>query len=196
MPETRYPGFVNAHTHSHCVPWKGTIASAPQEVLLASHSFLLGLVGQMTPDEQAACALVLGMENLRAGNVALLDHLYCTLTPEHVYAVADAYEALGIRAWVFPNVSDLPMMFVTKEYYPKFASAISMDEIPPETRDLMKVRPYKEQIDQAREIIKGWEGNWVQMGLAVSNTVSSSDDLLTAAAELVKELDCPLEVHA
>lgn len=70
MAKTAFPGFVNAHTHSHCVPWKGTIASAPFEVFLAYRSS--GLVGQMTPDEQAACALVLGLENLNAGNVALL----------------------------------------------------------------------------------------------------------------------------
>lgn len=111
------------------------------------------------------------------------------MTPEHVYAVA--YEALGMRAWVFPNVSDLPMMFVTKKYYPNFPDAISIDDIPPETRDTMKVQPYQEQIDLAREIIKGWEGNRVQMGLGIGKVENVDASAVCGEALSYSSADSP-----
>ena len=194
MPDTSYPGFVNAHTHSHCIPWKGLIPSAPLEVFLAYRTS--GLVGCMTPGEQAACALVVGLENLSAGNVAIVDHLYSSLTPEHVHGVAEAYESLGMRAWVFPDVSDLPVMFLTRETYPNYLKAIPTSELPGEARALLRVSPFQEQIETAREVIKGWRGNLVQMGLALSNPISCSDELLEAASQVIEELGCPLEVHA
>ena len=31
LADNFHAGFVNAHTHSHCIPWKGTIGSMPLE---------------------------------------------------------------------------------------------------------------------------------------------------------------------
>ncbi|MFQ5933028.1 MAG: amidohydrolase family protein [Dehalococcoidia bacterium] len=194
MPDTSYPGFVNAHTHSHSIPYKGTSRSAPFEPWLAYR--VVSRAGRLSPEEQVACALVSGLENLTAGNVAVIDHLYTEMTREHLYGVAEAYQALGMRAWVFPNIDDLPMVCYTREAYPNYPKAIPIDELPEEARSLVQPRPFRERIEAAKELIKGWEGNRVRMGLALGNPVWCSDELLEAAFQAVKELDVPLEVHA
>ncbi|MEE9247786.1 MAG: hypothetical protein V3U79_03720, partial [Dehalococcoidia bacterium] len=135
MPSTSFDTFVNAHTHSHSIPLKGTSGSAPFEVWL---SYRLAVrIGGLTPEQQVACALAVGLENLEAGNAGIIDHLYSPLTPESVYGVAEAYESLGVRAWVFPNVDDLPVPLYTKRYYPDYPKAIPDDELPQEARDLI-----------------------------------------------------------
>ncbi|MFQ5873945.1 MAG: amidohydrolase family protein, partial [Dehalococcoidia bacterium] len=148
------------------------------------------------PEEQIACALVSGLENLKAGNIAVIDHLYSEMTREHVHGVAQAYESLGMRAWVFPNVDDLPMVCYTREAYPNYPKAIPAGELPEEARQLVQPRPFQERLRTARELIKGWKGNRVQMGLALGNPVWCSDELLEAASQVVRELGIPLEVHA
>lgn len=189
-----FRGFVNAHFHSDILPYKGLTTSAPFEVWF---SFALTAGGEgMTPEEHAACALVVGIESLKAGNVALIDHPYIALTEEHVYGVAEAYESLGIRAWVFPNLEDMPMTCYTSEAYPKFSKAVSTEELPEETRPAVILPPSQEQLSAVEQLIRGWKGNRVKMGLAINDPVSSSDGLLEGAFQLVRELGCPLEVHA
>ncbi len=89
MTGTSYHGFVNAHTHSHSIPYKGMGGSAPFEVWMSYR--LAARVGQLTPEQQVACALTVGLENLNAGNIAVVEHLYSPLTRENVYGVAEAY---------------------------------------------------------------------------------------------------------
>ena len=194
MPSTSFDTFVNAHTHSHSIPLKGTSGSAPFEVWL---SYRLAVrIGGLTPEQQVACALAVGLENLEAGNAGIIDHLYSPLTPESVYGVAEAYESLGVRAWVFPNVDDLPVALYSKRYYPDYPKAIPDDELPQEARDLIEPAPFQPRLEAAKKLIKGWRGNRVQMGLALGNPVWCSDELLEAAVDVLKELDVPLEIHA
>ena len=194
MVQTSYQGFVNAHTHSNSIPYKGASASAPFELWLAYR--LSTRVGAMTAEEQVACALVSGLENLEAGATGVIDHIYCEPTEEHVHGVAEAYESLGIRAWVFPNIDDLPMVCYTKEAYPNYPMAIPSGELPEEIREAMQPRPFEDRVEKSKELIRSWKGRRVQMGFALGNPVWCSDELLKAASEAIKELDVPLEVHA
>ena len=179
---------------AHSIPYKGLTASAPFELWLAYR--FSPRVGHRSPEEQVACALASGLENLSAGNIAIIDHLYSPLTPEHVYGVAEAYESLGLRAWVFPDVSELPIMCYTQEAYPNYPKAIATSELPEEVREMVQPRPFQAQLEAAKEIIKSWKGNLVQMGLALGNPVWCSDGLLEAASQVLEELRVPLEVHA
>ncbi len=194
MVQTSYQGFVNAHTHSNSIPYKGASASTPFELWLTNR--LSTRIGAMTPEEQAACALVCGLENLEAGAVGVMDHIYCDLTEEHVHGVAEAYEALSMRAWVFPNIDDLPMLCYTKEAYPNYPNAIPLDELPEEIGAAMQPRPFEDRVEKSKELIKSWKGRRVQMGFALGNPVWCSDELLQSASEALRELDVPLEVHA
>ncbi|MBI3362075.1 MAG: amidohydrolase family protein, partial [Chloroflexi bacterium] len=149
-----------------------------------------------TPQEIAACALVTGLENLSAGNTALVDQYFGTQTKEHVHALAGAYEALGLRAWVFVTVSDLPYLCFTKESFPRYPGAIPLAELPDEIQPLMLTTRYEDQLSAVADIIRGWQGSRVKIGLALSNPVWCSDDLLRDAAQLARELDSPVVIHA
>ena len=194
MPDTSFPGFVNGHIHSFSTPFKGVAPSEPFELWLARAIVERG--ARLTPAEQVACALVTGLENLEAGNVAVIDHIYCDLTPEYVYGVAEAYEALGMRAWVFPNIDDLPTLAYTEELYPDYTKSIPTSEIPEDFRPVVQKTSFRESLEKVGELIKGWKGHRVQMGLALGNPVWCSDELLKAASETLQELDVPSEVHA
>jgi cytosine/adenosine deaminase-related metal-dependent hydrolase len=150
-----------------------------------------------TPDEIEACAYVTGLENLAAGNTALIDQHFGPQTQDAIHRAARAYEALGLRAWVFVTLSDLPYMAFTREAYPRYPHAIAERNLPD---DLVAMQTptmhYEEQLHRAAQIIRGWSGTRVKVGLALSNPVWCSDALLTGALRLARELGSPIAIHA
>ncbi len=193
MPDNTFPVFVNAHTHSHSMPFKGSVASAPFDIWIAYR--LASNVGRLSAPEQVACALACGLENLNAGNAAIIDHLYSPITEENVYGVAEAYESLGIRAWVFPNIDNLPVGIYTRRFYPKYPKAIPDDSLPEEVLARIEPLPFEPRLEALVELIKGWSGKRVQIGLALGNAVWCTDALLEAARDTLAKLDVPLEIH-
>jgi 5-methylthioadenosine/S-adenosylhomocysteine deaminase len=189
------PTFVNAHTHSAIAAYKGVTRSRPFEQWFVERA--ARMAQQPTPDDLAASALVTGLENLAAGASGLIDHVNAPQTVEHIYAIARAYEALGIRAWVLVDATDLPRLCYTREAYPRYAKAIATADLPPEMQPLVAPpRPYQEQLRDIRAIIAGWNGTRVKLGLALSSPTWCSDGLLADGAALAKELDVPIAVHA
>jgi 5-methylthioadenosine/S-adenosylhomocysteine deaminase len=153
-----------------------------------------------TDEEFRACALVTGLENLAAGCTAVVDHHYGPLTEEHVYAVAGPYEAIGLRAWVLIDVSDLPYLCYTSELYAGFADAVPEAELPDGVRAALRAqvpdRSPAELIETVAALVRGWEPSRVRLGLGIGNPVWATDELLTCAARLVRELEIPVTVHA
>ena len=49
MPGSSFETFVNAHTHSNSIPFKGTSGSAPFEVWLSSYRLAVR-IGGLTPE--------------------------------------------------------------------------------------------------------------------------------------------------
>jgi cytosine/adenosine deaminase-related metal-dependent hydrolase len=153
--------------------------------------------GRHTPEEAAACALMTGLQNLAAGNTALIDQCSLPQTRAHIYAVAQAYEDLGLRAWVFPNLSDLPSVVYTREAFPDYPDSIPTSALPPGLQALNQARATaQEQLAKVGEIIRGWEGNRVKIGVGLTNPVWCSDELLEGAAKLANELGSPIQIHA
>lgn len=189
------PTFVNAHTHSAIAAFKGVTRSRPFEQWFVERA--ARQARPPTPEDLAASALVTGLENLAAGASALIDHVNAPQTKEHIYAIARAYEALGIRAWVLVDAGDLPRLAYTREAYPRYPKAIPTAALPEEMQPLVALpRTYEEQLRDIREIITGWKGTRVKIGLALSSSTWCSDGLLADAAALAKELDVPIAVHA
>jgi guanine deaminase len=153
--------------------------------------------GRHSPEEAGACALVTGLENLAVGNTAVVDQCSISQTKDHAYAIARAYQALGLRAWVFVNVSDLPSVIYTEEFFPGYAGALPASSLPEALQIANPVpRDYRDQLDEVVDIIQGWEGDRVKIGLGLTNPVWCSDDLLRDAVALTDELDLPVEIHA
>lgn len=189
------PGFVNAHTHSPYGPQYAGVTGTQ-----SFESYIIDITARQkdpyTPKELAAFALVTGLDNLSSGNTAIIDQCYLPLTSEAVYAVARAYEQLGLRAWIFTELSDMPFMVYTREAYPNFSRAIPLRQLPEELQLLCTVElDYRDQLTAVRNIIKEWHGRQVRLGIGLSNAVWCSDDLLSAAAALAREMDVPLTMH-
>jgi len=190
------PGLTNAHIHGTYGPqFRG---------IKESRRFDVGGVNLMareehppTPDEFRACALVTALENLRTGTTALIDHYYGPLTTQHVHAVAGAYEEMGIRAWVLLEFTDLPWMCYTREAYPGFSGAVPLADLPDELADLLAQQPSAgvSDLETATELIRGWSGERVRLGLALGNPVWCTDELIGAVGARAKELDVLLTTH-
>lgn len=100
------PGFVNAHYHSHDVLAKGTMEETPLETWR-----LLALPPQYpkrSREEVKARTLLGALECLRSGMTTVQDMvtLY-PFDPDHLDAVVEAYEEIGIRAVVALQYADI-----------------------------------------------------------------------------------------
>jgi cytosine/adenosine deaminase-related metal-dependent hydrolase len=138
------------------------------------------------------------MENLSCGSASLVDQCYLPLTTDYYHGVAKAYEDLGMRAWVFSELSDLSIIAYTKELYPNYPKAVNAKDLPKEILAMyeeMRPIPYEDQLQKLETIIKEWQGTKVKIGVGISNPVWCSDDLLRGAAELANSLGVPTEFH-
>jgi 5-methylthioadenosine/S-adenosylhomocysteine deaminase len=195
----RLPALVNAHIHGVYGPqYRGLRPSLQFEEYLVD----VALRDWRTPapEELHACALVTGLENLSAGCTAVVDHHYGPLTAEHVYAVARAYEEIGLRAWVLIDLSDLPYVSYTRERYPHLSGASAEGELPEEVRAALRAqlpdRTPAELVKTVADLVGGWKLSRVRLGLGLGNPVWASDELLERAAQLIEDLGIPLTVHA
>jgi 5-methylthioadenosine/S-adenosylhomocysteine deaminase len=192
----RLPSLVNSHTHSPFGPhFNGVIKSQHFEPFIVDINSRA--VQPESPEEAGAFALYTGWENLAAGNTAIVDQCYVPLTREYLFAVAKALEGLGLRAWVFSELADLPMSFYTREAYPRVEGAIPLEALPQDLQPLCEMPDdYRDQLQALGSLIRAWHGGRVNIGVGVSNPVWCSDDLLRGAAELARSLQVPVEFHA
>lgn len=193
---THMPALVNSHTHSPFGPqFNGIIRSQSFEAYVVDMN--ARTFQPETPKEISALALYTGYENIAAGNTAIVDQCFVPLTPQHFYPIAEAYQDLGLQAWVFSELGDLPMSFYTKEAYPKFEKAIPLGELPEELQALCaEGDDYRDQLHALSDLIKGWHGGRVNIGVGLSNPVWCSDELMQGAADLARSLDAPINFHA
>lgn len=100
------PGMINSHYHSHDTLAKGTLEEEPLE-----YWRLLALPPQFPPrsrDEIKARTLIGAYENLRAGITTVQDMVTLfPFDPDHLDAVVEAYEEIGLRAVVGLQYADL-----------------------------------------------------------------------------------------
>jgi 5-methylthioadenosine/S-adenosylhomocysteine deaminase len=194
--QTTLPGLVNAHIHSPYGPQcTGVTRSRSFEAWMID--IMIRQDGRHSPEEAEACALVTGLENIAAGNTALIDQCSIPQTREHAYAIARAYEALGLRAWVFVNVSDLPSIIYVKEAFSGYDQALPATSLPEPLKVINQPpRDYRDQLDDVADIIRNWPGERVKIGLGLTNPVWCSDDLLHDAAALADQVGSPIEIHA
>jgi cytosine/adenosine deaminase-related metal-dependent hydrolase len=190
------PALVNSHTHSPFGPqFNGIIRSQSFEAFVVDMN--VRSFQSESPDEISALALYTGYENIASGNTAIIDQCFVPLTSQHIYAITQAYEDLGLQAWVFSELGDLPMSFYTKEAYPGFEGAIQLNELPEDLQALcVESDDYRDQLHALGKLIKGWQSDRVKTGIGLSNPVWCSDDLMGGAADLARALDVPINFHA
>lgn len=115
------PGFVNAHYHSHDVLAKGTMEEMPLEAWR-----ILALPPQYPKPSRAEVktrTLLGALECLHSGITTVQDMVTLSpFDPDHLDAVVEAYEEIGIRAAVALQYADLPGIDTTpfwREVFPE-----------------------------------------------------------------------------
>jgi len=101
------PGFVNAHYHSHDVLMKGAWETPPLEIWLMKA--LPPSYPKRSREEIKARALLGAWECLRGGITTIQDMVtLAPWDPDHLDAVLEAYDEIGIRAVVALQFADIP----------------------------------------------------------------------------------------
>jgi cytosine/adenosine deaminase-related metal-dependent hydrolase len=98
------PGFVNAHTHSSEMWQRGVIPPFPLELWLAE----LYDFAPLDPEKVYLTALGTAVETLLSGGTSVVDHLVLIpgKEPETIAAAVQAYQEVGIRAFIAPLIQD------------------------------------------------------------------------------------------
>uniref|UniRef100_A0A7S4ET46 Amidohydrolase-related domain-containing protein n=1 Tax=Chrysotila carterae TaxID=13221 RepID=A0A7S4ET46_CHRCT len=114
------PGFVNAHTHSVQQWTRGLIKPLPLELWVMQNirhepRGACGWHGSSSFSETPSAVLGLsalhcGLESLLSGCTTVLDHIMIR-NLDDLAAVAQAYKALGVRAFLAPMLNDDAVMY-------------------------------------------------------------------------------------
>jgi guanine deaminase len=185
------PGFVNAHYHSHDVLLKGCFETIPLELWVLSA--LPPSYPKRSTAEIRARTLLGAIECLRGGITTVQD--LATIYPfdeEHLDAVLQAYESVGIRCVFALQIADIPGV----------KSVPFWDEVvPADQRGALSgaVEPFK-NIDLrtlVRDLAKERRGAHprITWALGPSSPERCSEELLSSLAELSATDKLPVYTH-
>lgn len=185
------PGLVNGHTHSHGALGKGLVGDrVPLEVFLSGASAVSGHRG--VADKKLSATLS-AVELVRKGCTAAFD-LFVEFpfpTREGMDAVAEAYDAVGIRAVVAPMMADRTLYQALPGLTESFPTAVQE-----EVRRLAAT-PFEQSIAACRDILDNWSHDRKRLRPALGPTIPlhCSDGFLTACRDLARDFDVRLQTH-
>ncbi|MFC0384039.1 amidohydrolase family protein [Muricoccus vinaceus] len=182
------PGMINGHTHGHGGLSKG-MGDKWDLALLLVHAGWIG--GSRTLEDKRLATTLTAVEMLRKGCTAGYDLAFEFPGPtvEGLQAMAEAYQAVGLRAVLAPMVADLTFFQATPgliqalpEPHRARAAAMSMaraDDI----------------LSTIHEAARGWRGGDVRLGCAPTIPLHCSDDFLAGCRDLAEEHGLPVQTH-
>lgn len=185
------PGMINGHNHSHENFQKGRHENMPLEVW----SNLIRPLDPwpMTPRQIYARTMIGAIESLRTGTTTLVDDLIVgpVLDPDHIDAVLQAYDDVGIRALLAPGLNDKPL-HDTLPY--------GRETLPPEVVEKLESRPAtppKEIMAFTRDLVKDRHPRSRRVGTAISPSAPQrcTEEHLMAARRLADDFDLPIIIH-
>lgn len=186
------PGFVNAHYHSHDVLMKGAWETLPLEIWLMKA--LPPSYPKRSREEIKVRALLGAWECLRGGITTVQDMVtLAPWDPDHLDALLEAYDEIGIRAVVALQFADLPGIasipyweeMVPKQYHGVLSGGI---EPPKENVDLFDVVEREYRRHKGRHPRVTW-------ALGPSGPERCSRRFLERLAALSETEDLPLYTH-
>jgi guanine deaminase len=185
------PGFVNAHYHSHDVLLKGCFETIPLELWVLSA--LPPSYPKRSTAEIRARTLLGAIECLRGGITTVQD--LATIYPfdeEHLDAMLQAYEDVGIRCVFALQIADVPGV----KSIPFWEEIVPADQ-----RNSLAgaVEPFKD-LDLptlTREILKSRRNRHPRITWALGPTSPErcSERLLSSLAEISEDEDLPVYTH-
>jgi len=181
-----HPGLVNAHTHGHGNLGKSLGDRWTLELLLAAGPWIGGFDGN---EEKRLSATIGAAEMVLKGCTAVYDLFVEFPGPsvEGMTAVAEAYQAVGMRAVVAPMVADLTLY----EAIPGLA-----DAVPPGTAQA-PLQDWTATAASLRTILRDWrfDRDWVRPALAPTIPIHCRDPFLEACRDLAAEFGTGLHSH-
>ncbi len=185
------PGLINGHLHSHESYYKGRSDNLPLELWMNAVRPLKPI--PLTPRQVYLRTMAVAIEALRSGTTALCDDINISpmIRPEHVAAVYQAYEDIGVRALVGPTLFDRPFFravpFVDEEFPPALLAEL----------DAARGASSAELLAFARELARTRHPRDHRVGFiaAPSAPQRCTEDFLRAVRGLADEYDLPLMMH-
>ncbi|MEM6549847.1 MAG: amidohydrolase family protein [Pseudomonadota bacterium] len=185
------PGLINGHHHSHEHYHKGRYDRLPLELWM---NYVRPLSPIPVSARQVYLRTMVGaIQALRSGTTTIVDDLNVSpvLIPEHVEAALQAYEDIGIRAFVGPTLFDRPFFralpFVEEEFPTDLLARLSAVQATPPDEVLAFVRAKSSERHprQARVAILA----------APSAPQRCSDDFLRQVRAMADDLALPVIIH-
>jgi 5-methylthioadenosine/S-adenosylhomocysteine deaminase len=99
------PGLINAHTHSHTLPVRGTLRAGTLEDLLLSSGWMAGARGEELSE---LSAIIAATEMIASGATGVFDLMAQAGGPDPagLWAAARGYASVGLRTVLAPMVAD------------------------------------------------------------------------------------------
>ena len=185
------PGLVNGHTHSHGALARGGV---PDDAIL--ETFLAGsawLNAGRSHDDLALAAQLSAVELIRKGCTACFD-LFIELpgpTVEGTHAVAQAYDAIGMRAVVAPMIADQTIYQALPGLLEAFDGPLK------DAVAALSLPDWDSTIAVCEAALRNWpvSTDRVRPGIGPTIPLHCSDPFLQACARLSKEIGLPLQTH-
>ncbi|MEM6974107.1 MAG: amidohydrolase family protein [Pseudomonadota bacterium] len=185
------PGLINGHHHSHEHYHKGRYDRLPLELWM---NYVRPLAPIPISARQVYLRTMVGaIQALRSGTTTIVDDLNVSpvLIPDHVDAALQAYEGIGIRAFVGPTLFDRPFFralpFVEEEFPPDLLARLSaVNATPPaEVLAFVRARAAERHPREAR----------VGILAAPSAPQRCSDGFLREVRAMADDMDLPVIIH-
>ncbi len=185
-----HPGLVNAHTHGH-----GNLARSmgdrwTLELLLAASPWITALAGA---EQKALSATIGAAEMVLKGCTAVYD-LFVELpgpTRDGIAAVAEAYQAVGMRAVIAPMVADLTLYQAVPALQAVLPAPLQ------EQAGGLRLPPWQDTMNELRAILTNWrfDRDWLRPALAPTIPLHCGDPFLEACRDLAEEFGTGLHSH-
>jgi len=185
------PGLINAHTHAHGALGKGLAGDRwSLELLLNANPTI---TAERTLEDKRLSAMLSAVEMVRKGSTACFDLFveFPVPTADGVFAVAEGYREVGLRAVVAPMVSDRTL----------YAAIPGLLEACPEAeRERLRriqAAPTDTVLKVCADVLRRWPFDCAQLrpGLGPTIPLHCSDELLTGCRDLAREWQAPLQTH-
>jgi guanine deaminase len=185
------PGLINGHMHSHEAFSKGRSDNLPLELWMNSVRPIKPL--PLTARDVYLRTMVGAIEAVKSGTTTVCDDMNASpiLRRDHVEAAYQAYEDIGIRAYLGITLFDKPffraMPFVDEEFPPELLAEL----------DAVSKSSPAELLGFARELarVRHPESNRVAFMAIPSAPQRCTEEFLRDVRALADEFDLPSMIH-
>ena len=185
------PGLVNGHHHSHEGYYKGRKDNLPLELWMNYVRPLKPI--ELTAREVYLRTMIGAIEAVHSGTTTLCDDTNVSprIVPEHVEAVFQAYEDIGIRAYVGITLFDRPFFravpFVDEEFPAELKAEL----------DATPMYSSSELLEFAKGLARDHHPKSKRVGYiaAPSAPQRCTEDFLCAVRRMADDLDLPVMMH-